>query len=154
MLYAGTLQQDALRLIAKKMKTALAVEGELPEEGLVSFEDTQDDMVMALAKRIVRGTTDEDDQDSLEAIFARAKQTETEDLDLLVNNDWAYTDFDQDDEDEEPQAIVTVARSGQVRISIAEFLAQPTNKTRKKQPDNNSPSLFDWALEQEKATAA
>ena len=154
MLYSGTLQQDALRLIAKKMKTALAVEGELPEEGLVSFENTQDDMVMALAKRIVRGTTDEDDQDSLEAIFARAKQTETEDLDLLVNNDWAYTDLDQDDEDEEPQAIVTVARSGQVRISIAEFLAQPTNKTRKKQPDNNSPSLFDWALEQEKATAA
>ena len=35
MAYRNTLQADALKLVAKKLQSSLAVEGELPEDGLV-----------------------------------------------------------------------------------------------------------------------
>ena len=34
MAYKNTLQADALKLVAKKLQSSLAVEGELPEDGL------------------------------------------------------------------------------------------------------------------------
>ena len=39
MAYRNTLQADALKLVAKKMRSSLAVEGELPEDGLAAFGD-------------------------------------------------------------------------------------------------------------------
>ena len=39
MVYENTIQTEALRLVAKKMQSSLAVEGELPEEGLIAFGD-------------------------------------------------------------------------------------------------------------------
>ena len=37
MSYRNTLQADALKLVAKKMQSSLAVEGELPEDGLAAY---------------------------------------------------------------------------------------------------------------------
>ena len=45
MSYKNTLQADALKLVAKKLQSSLAVEGELPEDGLAAYGD---DMMMAL----------------------------------------------------------------------------------------------------------
>ena len=59
MSYRNTLQADALKLVAKKLQSSLAVEGELPEDGLAAFGDDGDDLMMALARKIVSG--DEDD---------------------------------------------------------------------------------------------
>ena len=55
MSYRGTLQADALKLVAKKLQSSLAIEGELPEDGLAAFGDDGDDLMMALARRIVSG---------------------------------------------------------------------------------------------------
>ena len=54
MSYRNTLQADALKLVAKKMQSSLAVEGELPEDGLAAYGD---DLMMALARKI-----DDDDR--------------------------------------------------------------------------------------------
>ena len=51
MSYKNTLQADALKLVAKKMQSSLAVEGELPEDGLAAYGDDGDDMMMALARK-------------------------------------------------------------------------------------------------------
>ena len=53
MSYKNTLQADALKLVAKKLQSSLAVEGELPEDGLAAYGDDGDDLMMALARKIV-----------------------------------------------------------------------------------------------------
>ena len=55
MSYRNTLQADALKLVAKKLQSSLAVEGELPEDGLAAYGDDGDDLMMALARKIVSG---------------------------------------------------------------------------------------------------
>ena len=50
MTYADCLQADALALVAAKMQSSLAVEGELPEEGLSAYGDSADNMMITLAK--------------------------------------------------------------------------------------------------------
>ncbi len=37
MAYRNNLQADALKLVAKKLQSSLAVEGELPEDGLAGY---------------------------------------------------------------------------------------------------------------------
>ena len=71
MSYKNMLQADALKLVAKKLQSSLAVEGELPEDGLAAFGDDGDDLMMALARRIVRG--EEDDADTAKQVFAEMK---------------------------------------------------------------------------------
>ncbi len=44
MAYRNTLQADALKLVAKKLQSSLAVEGELPEDGLAVRERTGRDL--------------------------------------------------------------------------------------------------------------
>ena len=51
MAYRNTLQADALKLVAKKLQSSLAVEGELPEDGLAAYGDAGDDLMLALARR-------------------------------------------------------------------------------------------------------
>ena len=55
MAYRNTLQADALKLVAKKLQSSLAVEGELPEDGLAAYGDDGDDLMLALARQIVSG---------------------------------------------------------------------------------------------------
>ena len=73
MSYRNTLQADALKLVAKKMQSSLAVEGELPEDGLAAYGDDGDDMMMALARRIVSGE-EEDEAETMEEVFAQAQE--------------------------------------------------------------------------------
>ena len=47
MSYRNTLQADALKLVAKKMQSSLAVERELPEDGLAAYGDDGDDIMMS-----------------------------------------------------------------------------------------------------------
>ena len=61
--YRNTLQADALKLVAKKLQSSLAVEGELPEDGLAAYGDDGDDLMMALARKIVSG--DEEDAETV-----------------------------------------------------------------------------------------
>ena len=83
----NTLQADALKLVAKKMQSSLAVEGELPEDGLAAYGDDGDDMMMALARKIVSGD-EEDEAETMEEVFAQARNAESEAEELLVDDGW------------------------------------------------------------------
>ena len=87
MSYRNTLQADALKLVAKKMQSSLAVEGELPEDGLAAYGDDGDDMMMALARKIVSGD-EEDEAETMEEVFAQARNAESEAEELLVDDGW------------------------------------------------------------------
>ncbi len=155
MAYRNTLQADALQLVAKKLQSSLAVEGELPEDGLAAYGDDGDDPMLALARKIVAG---EEDDGSVESVFAQAQQVAAEAEALLVDAEWAAP---------EPVAVeaVTVPAgadadepnddAGERQRSLfswAEFMgeepAEP--KRRRRRPEPASISLFDWALERER----
>ena len=87
MSYRNTLQADALKLVAKKLQSSLAVEGELPEDGLAAYGDDGDDVMMALARRIVSGD-EEDEAETVEEAFAQAKEAEASAEQLLVDDGW------------------------------------------------------------------
>ena len=88
MSYCNTLQGDALKLVAKKLQSSLAVEGELPEDGLAAFGDDGDDMIMALARKIVSGEEEEDEAETVEEVFAQARNAEATAEELLVDDGW------------------------------------------------------------------
>ncbi len=87
MSYRNTLQADALKLVAKKLQSSLAVEGELPEDGLAAFGDDGDDLMMALARKIVSGE-ETTDGETVEDAFAQAREAETVSEELLVDDGW------------------------------------------------------------------
>ena len=87
MAYRGTLQADALKLVAKKLQSSLAVEGELPEDGLAAYGDDGDDLMMALARQIVGGDA-QADAETLEEVFAQARDAEAAAEELLVDDGW------------------------------------------------------------------
>ena len=142
------------------------MEGELPEDGLAAYGDDGDDLMMALARKIVSG--DEEEDETLEAVFAQARDAEAASEEFLVDDGWKVVEVEPeaapangngnchapapvngnchgrlDDEADEPQ---------QSLFSWAEFMAEEPVKTkgrgRKAQPA--STSLFDWALDMEK----
>ena len=151
MSYRNTLQADALKLVAKKMQSSLAVEGELPEDGLAAYGDDGDDMMMALARKIVSGE-EEDEAETMEEVFTQARNAESEAEELLVDDGWKAVEVEPEtvevngngrhDEATEPQ---------QSLFSWAEFMAEepvkPKGRGRKPQPA--ATSLFEWALEME-----
>ncbi|MCY4529036.1 MAG: hypothetical protein OXD46_08440 [Chloroflexi bacterium] len=87
MFYRNTLQADVLKLMAKKLQSSLVVEGELPEDGLAAFGDDGDDMMMALARKIVSGE-EEDEAETVEEVFAKTRNAEATAEELLVDGGW------------------------------------------------------------------
>ena len=155
MVYEGTIQADALKLVAKKMQSSLAVEGELPENGLTAFGDDTEDLIMTLARQIVN-ETELNAGNSLENIFARARESEQENERYLVDDDWGMDAAGPETEHElepEPEPVQEKPEPEQPGIfSWTEFMAQPveaTGRRRRKEPE--APSLFQWAVEQETA---
>ncbi len=140
MAYRSTLQADALQLVAKKLQSSLAVEGELPEDGLAAYGDDGDDLMLALARKIVAG---EEDADSVETVFAQAQQVAAEAEALLVDAEWR---------EPEPAAVelVTAGEPVEARRSVfswAEFLAEkPADPTRGRGKEPGSLPLFELAL--------
>ncbi len=164
MAYRNTLQADALKLVAQKLQSSLAVEGELPDDGLAAYGDDGDDLMLALARKLV--ADDGDDTESVEDIFAQAQQVAADAEMLLVDDSWrpvepapkAPTVIDLP-----PVSVETVvaaipcghhtvnAPEQRDLFSWAEFLAddaQPTKRRSRKQAQPSA-SLFEWALERE-----
>ncbi len=165
MAYRNTLQADALKLVAQKLQSSLAVEGELPDDGLAAYGDEGDDLMLALARKLVAGDEDSD-AEAVEDIFAQAQQVAADAESLLVDDSWrptkptpeAPTIIKLPKVEAEPAVAVIpcghhtgVAPQQADLFSWAEFLSdepKPTKKRRRKQVAP-SVSLFDWALEQE-----
>ena len=97
MSYKNTLQADALKLVAKKMQSSLAVEGELPEDGLAAYGNDGDDLMMALARKIVSGD-EEDEAETIEDVLAQARDAEATAEELLVDDGWKLVEV-------EPEAV-------------------------------------------------
>ena len=94
MSYRNTLQADALKLVAKKLQSSLAVEGELPEDGLAAYGDDGDDLMMALARKIVSGDEEEDGAETVEQVFAQARDAEATAEELLVDDGWKVVEVE------------------------------------------------------------
>ena len=166
MAYRGKLQSDALQLVAKKLQSSLAVEGELPEEGLAAFGDDGDDLMLALARKIVN--EEEEEQESVEEVFAQAREAEALSEELLVDEGWHAVEVDAE------SAMVEAHRNGtgatveveaanghhhdeapetqQSLFSWAEFMAEtPVKPSRRNgKPQLEALSMFEWALSLEK----
>ena len=154
MAYRNSLQADALKLVAKKLQSSLAVEGELPEDGLAAYGDEGDDLMLALARRIVSG---EEDADSVESVLAEARQVAAEAEQLLVDDGWRASEpvtagvlvagADRDHDRGE-----TSERLGSL-FSWEEFMARQTDEPKPRRRDEAPTlSLFEWALERERGT--
>ncbi len=170
MAYRNTLQADALKLVAKKLQSSLAVEGELPEDGLAAFGDDGDDLMLALARQIVSGEKTDADGESVEQVFAQARDAEASAEEFLVDDGWKPVETEAEPVVVEVHANgnghavepVEVGSNGnghsdvpaegqQALFSWAEFLAgepaQPQGRNGKSKP--SSLSLFEWALNSE-----
>ena len=170
MAYRNTLQADALKLVAKKLQSSLAVEGELPEDGLAAFGDDGDDLMLALARQIVSGEEDADSE-SVEQVFALARDAEASAEEFLVDDGWKAGDSEPELEpvvveadtngnghrDAIGPAVELVLGNGhheeapeqqQSLFSWAEFMAEEPVKPRgrKQKPQPATLSMFEWAL--------
>ena len=160
MAYRNTLQADALTLVAKKLQASLAVEGELPADGLAAYGDDGDDLMLALARKIVAG---DEDAGSVESVFEQARQVAAEAEALLVDEGWHAP---------EPEPVVSEAEAAPVGVapddrhedaderqrslfSWAEFMAGEPDEPPKPRRRDEAPtlSLFEWALEREQEGA-
>jgi hypothetical protein len=167
MAYRNTLQADALKLVAQKLQSSLAVEGELPEDGLAAYGDDGDDLMLALARKIVAG---EEETGSVESVFEQARQVAAEAEALLVDEGWHAPEPEPVAVAVEPVAVgaeaVTVGagaddirgEAGEPRrtlFSWAEFMAGESPEEPKPQRRREAPtlSLFEWALEREQEGA-
>ena len=169
MAYRNTLQAEALKLVAKKLQSSLAVEGELPEDGLAAFGDEGDDLMLALARQVVSGK--EDEAESVEAVFAQARDAEASAEEYLVDDGWKAVESLPRTGHRVGPEVVEVHRNGsngngcvepvkgdgrreeaaegqQSLFSWAEFMAgEPEEKQgRNGKPKPSSQSLFEWAL--------
>ena len=166
MAYRNTLQADALKLVAKKLQSSLAVEGELPEDGLAAYGDDGDDLMMALARRIVSGDEEEDEAETVEQVFAQARDAEASAEEYLVDDDWKVVEVEPEaiavsGNGHEPAPINGNGTNGhndeadgpeQSLFSWAEFMAEEPVKPRGRGGKTQTPSLslFAWAVEQER----
>ncbi len=160
MAYRNTLQADALKLVAQKLQSSLAVEGELPEDGLAAYGDDGDDLMLALARKIVAG---EEDAASVESVFAQAQQVAAEAEALLVDDGWHAPEPEPVIVETEPVAVDAGAdeprdsapERQRTLFSWAEFMAWEPDAPPKQRGSDEAPtlSLFEWALEREQEGA-
>ncbi|MBE7520654.1 MAG: ATP-dependent helicase [Thermoflexaceae bacterium] len=94
--YRATLQAQALTLVAKKLQASLAIEGELPEEGLASFGDDSEDLLLTLARSLTSNAEESDE--GLEALFVSAREA-SQSLDAGIDAEDSWTAAHERDED-------------------------------------------------------
>ena len=77
--YRNSLQSEALMLAAQKALNSMAVEGEIPEEGLSAYAEAGDNVYVTLAKRIMGNMPVEEQRaDELQKAFNRLRSLEAE----------------------------------------------------------------------------
>ena len=89
--YEDTMQLQALKLIARKTQASLALEGELPEEGLAAFDAAEEDLILALARQMLQEDEPggaEAEGKSLESILRQAKKEQAAENEMLAAEGW------------------------------------------------------------------
>ena len=137
--YRGTLQGRALGLVAAKVKAALLVGGELPDDGLAGLDADDHDRTLALARRLV--DADAADDASLEAMFASNRALASAADDPLVPDG-------DDDRAQGPSPVgtsagLTPATTQTLRFEELAALLRPAKTTpRRKSVAANQLTLF------------
>ena len=104
MTYQNCLQADALKLVAQKVQSSLAVEGDLPEDGLSAYGDSKENLFVTLARQIA-GQMPKDDTspEELEHAFRRARDKDVSDEQHLVDQDeWKLPESPQPEPEPAP----------------------------------------------------
>jgi len=85
LIYAGTMQEQALKLIALKMKTSLVIEGDLGEDGLATYNVGDDNLYYELARNIANNVQI---GESIDSIWRGVQQKEVRgaEKDLLIDS--------------------------------------------------------------------
>ena len=158
MAYRNTLQADALKLVAQKLQSSLAIEGELPEDGLAAYGDEGEDLMLALTRKIVAG---EEGTDSVESVFDQARQVAAEAEALLVDEGWHAPE--PEPVTAEPVGVAAGADESHHQaperqrslFSWAEFMVDAETQPPRPRVRREAPtlSLFEWALEREQEGA-
>ena len=147
MAYRNTLQADALKLVAKKLQSSLAVEGELPEDGLAAFGDDGDDLMLALARQIVSGDETGADGESVEDVFAKARDAEANAEEFLVDDGWKAVGV-------EPGSVAVNGNGTngnghrdaiEHTVELAPGHSQDSGNGHREEPAEGQQSLFSWA---------
>ena len=98
----NTMQHTALELVGQKMKSSLMVEGEMPEDALAQHAaEQEDDLMMALARRIISNAPMPDD--TIEELFRQARDRQQDNEEMLSATDWNFfTEYDDNIGDDNP----------------------------------------------------
>jgi hypothetical protein len=115
--YAGTMQATALGLVARKLRSALQLEGDRFDAGLAGA-DEGDDSLLALLARALRSGERPDD---VERLFADLRQAEADQRRELLMPGLAVPDGAPDDEavDDAPLALPPVPAAGEVDAALS-----------------------------------
>ncbi len=81
--YEGTMQAQAIKLMAAKLETALAVEGDLSDKGLAALSEGEMSIVLELARKLV--DNEKDNTEDIRIAWEKAKIAEIE-ADSYVGN--------------------------------------------------------------------
>ena len=109
--------------------------------------------MMALARRIVSG--EEDDAETVEAVFAAAREAEASGEEYLVDDDWKPAEVEPEADlvnlvgAETVGTVVGYSEAVDAQRSLfswTEFLAGEQGRGRNRKPKPASTSLFEWAL--------
>jgi hypothetical protein len=87
MTYAETMQTRLMQLIADKLMSSLAIEGELSDKGLAALSDTSDSMAKELAKMLIEKSESGDNR-SLKDIWAAYRKKEVQ-VEVKLQNEIA-----------------------------------------------------------------
>jgi superfamily II DNA or RNA helicase len=126
--YSETMQTQAMKLIATKLETSLALEGELTDKGLSALSETSDSMTRELAKALVEQISF---NGSLKDIWAAYRKKEVQ-IDCRVNGSKAV-EMEEGDLPDGIEKITTQAEQiGDkiLKVSYVEYVGRRKKTTR------------------------
>ncbi len=85
--YTDTIQEKALTLMATKMETALAIEGDLSDKGLVALSEGESSIMFALARELLKGKSGQ----TLEGAWNSYKKSEIENDSYITDTESIVT---------------------------------------------------------------
>ena len=126
--YSETMQTRAMKLIATKLETSLALEGELTDKGLSALSETSDSMTRELAKALVEQISF---NGSLKDIWAAYRKKEVQ-IDCRVNGTKAVEIEERDLPDGIEKITTQAERIGDkiLKVSYVEYVGRRKKTTR------------------------
>jgi hypothetical protein len=142
MAYAGTMQENCLRLMGKKLLVALTMEGKFAGEGLQSI-DEDDDMLAAMARELVEKNGI---GDSADAIWKALHQEHQKLFPTDQRAPGGQTDDAPPEASSEPASLIEAVMD---MAPVLVFGQHPeelkSHRRRARPPLPEQPSLFNWS---------